>query len=344
MSRLLGMCNPLLDMTLFVENKEFLDRFGLKEGNAILVKDSHPIFEELLKHKIITTAGGCGENSMRAAQWMLEGRGDVHFIGAIGNDEYGRTLQEVAQKEHVQTHFMVNEEYQTGCCASIIYNKDRSLVAYVAAAEHYSIDHFNSQSVQDVVVGSQILYTTGFFMLSSYSTITALCNHALEANKLFVLNISAPFIVEVFWEQFNALLPFTDIVCGNESEFLALGKQLKLNTENMEEIARAVAVLPKENKLRQRLIIITQGSKSTLVYDGEVHSYPVTKIDKNLIVDFNGAGDSFIGGFLAGLTLGKSISKCILGGHYCARYIIQRTGCTFDDKDKCEFSWDDVED
>jgi len=334
------MCNPLLDMTIIVDNKDFLDRFNLKEGNAILVKDSHPIFEELLKHETIKTAGGCGENSMRAAQWMLSGKGDVHFIGAIGNDEYGKTLTEVAKKELVNTHFMVNNDYQTGCCASIIYNNDRSLVAMVAAAEHYSIDHFNSQSVQDVVRGSQILYTTGFFMLSSYPTIMALCRHAFETNKTLVLNVSAPFVVEAFWEQFRALLPYTDIICGNESEFLTLAKQLKLNTENMEEIAREVASLPKENQ-KQRICIITQGSKSTLVFDGELHSYPVTKIDKSLIVDFNGAGDSFIGGFLAGLTLGKSLEKCVQAGHYCARYIIQRTGCTFEEKDKCDFNWDD---
>jgi len=339
-TRLLGMCNPLLDMTLFVDSKEFLDRFDLKESNAILVKDSHPIFEELMKHKTVNTAGGCGENSMRAAQWMLSGNGDVHFIGAIGDDEYGRILSTVAQEEHVQTHFMVSEEYQTGCCASIIYNNDRSLVAFVAAAEHYSIDHFNSPSVQDVVTGSQILYTTGFFMLSSYPTVMALCRHALETNKLLVLNISATFIVEAFWDLFNALVPYADIICGNQDEFLAMAKKMGLQTENMEEIARAVSALPKENNNRERVTLITQGSKSTIVYDGELHVYPVSKIDKSLIVDFNGAGDSFVGGFLAGLTLGKSFEKCVLGGHYCAAYIIQRTGCFFDKKDKCEFSWD----
>jgi len=340
MSRIVGMCNPLLDMTLFVDNKEFLDRFDLKEGKEILVRDQHPIFEELLKHKIITTAGGSGENTMRAAQWMLGGKGDVHFIGSIGNDEYGRTLQEVAKKDLVQTHFMINGDYQTGCCASIIYNKDRSLVALVAAAEHYSIDHFNSTSIQEVVNEAQILYTTGFFMLSSYPTITALCRNALEMNKTMILNISATFILELFWEQFNALIPFTDIICGNEGEYLALAKQLNLNTENTEEIARAVALLPKENNNRNRICLITQGSKSTIVYDGELQVYPVPKIDKNLIVDFNGAGDSFIGGFLAGYSQGKPIEKCVAAGHYCAGYIIQRTGCNFDEKDKCNFSWD----
>jgi len=340
MSRLLGMCNPLLDMTMLVDNKEFLDKFELKESNAILVKDNHPIFEELLKYETIKTAGGSGENSMRAAQWMLNGKGDVHFIGSIGDDEYGRILTEVAKEEKVSTHFMVTKDYQTGCCASIIYNNDRSLVALVAAAEHYSIDHFNSPSVQDVVNGSQIIYTTGFFMLSSYPTIMALCKHALETNKTLVLNISAPFIVEFYYDQFSTLIPYADIICGNEHEYAAFAKKLNLNTEVPEEIVRAVYALPKENQNRKRLCVMTQGSKSTLIFDGELHVYPVNQIDKSLIVDFNGAGDSFVGGFLAGLTLGKSIEKCVMAGHYCAGYIIQQTGCTFKKGDKSTFSWD----
>jgi len=343
MSRLIGMCNPLLDMTLFIDDKAFLDRFGLEEGRAILIQNqpSHPIFEELLKHQIVITAGGCGENSMRAAQWMLNGQGDVHFIGSVGNDEYGKILEKAAQEEKVQTHFMVTEEFQTGCCASIIYHKERSLVALVAAAEHYSIDHFSSPSVQEVVIGSQILYTTGFFMLSSYPTIQALARHSHENNKTFVLNISANFVVEAFWDQFSPLVAYTDIMCGNESEFLSMSKKMGLATENMEEIAQAVVALPKENPNKPRICVITQGSKATIVYDGELHSYPVAKIDKELIVDFNGAGDSFIGGFLAGLTIGKSLEKCVLAGHYCASQKIQRTGCTYPKTDNCGWNWDE---
>jgi len=342
MSRLVGMCNPLLDMTIFVDDKVILDQFGLEEGKAILIQNqpTHPIFEELMKHEVVFTAGGCGENSMRAAQWMLQGKGDVHFIGAIGNDEYGKVLEREALEEKVKPHFMVSEEFQTGCCASIIYHKERSLVALVAAAEHYSIDHYLSPSVQEVINGSQILYTTGFFMLSSYPTMQAYARHAFEHNKTLVLNISANFIVEAFWELFYPLVAYADIIVGNESEVLSMSKKMGLTTESMEEIAQAITNLPKENPNKPRKCIITQGSKSTIVFDGELHSYPVGTIDKELIVDFNGAGDSFIGGFLAGLTLGKSLEKCVLAGHYCAGYKIQRTGCTFSKTERPSFSWD----
>ena len=50
---------------------------------------------------------------------------------------------------------------------------------------------------------------------------------------------------------------------------------------------------------------------------------------RELLVDTNGAGDAFVGGFLAQLVLEKPIAECVRAGHYAARTIIQRSGCTF---------------
>jgi adenosine kinase len=41
------------------------------------------------------------------------------------------------------------------------------------------------------------------------------------------------------------------------------------------------------------------------------------------------AGDSFVGGFLSQLVLGKSIHDCVCAGNYAANVVIQRPGCTF---------------
>jgi adenosine kinase len=60
-----------------------------------------------------------------------------------------------------------------------------------------------------------------------------------------------------------------------------------------------------------------------------VTKYPVEKLPKELLVDTNGAGDAFVGGFLSQLVQGKSVDECVRAGHYAARVIIQRSGCTF---------------
>lgn len=45
-----------------------------------------------------------------------------------------------------------------------------------------------------------------------------------------------------------------------------------------------------------------------------MHFVDVPKIEKELIVDTNGAGDSFVGGFLAAYTKGHSVIECVKAG------------------------------
>jgi len=50
---------------------------------------------------------------------------------------------------------------------------------------------------------------------------------------------------------------------------------------------------------------------------------------KKKIVDMNGAGDAFCGGFISQLVQGKKLKVCISAGNYAAQVIIQNDGCTF---------------
>ena len=58
----------------------------------------------------------------------------------------------------------------------------------------------------------------------------------------------------------SSVLPFTDIVFGNETEAAAYAESFELNTTDVGEIAMKIAQLPKENGSRSRLVVITQGS------------------------------------------------------------------------------------
>lgn len=43
-------------------------------------------------------------------------------------------------------------------------------------------------------------------------------------------------------------------------------------------------------------------------------------------MDTNGAGDAFVGGFIAGLAKGVTTDECVAMGNYCANTIIKRSG------------------
>ena len=63
--------------------------------------------------------------------------------------------------------------------------------------------------------------------------------------------------------------------------------------------------------------------------DGEVKQIAVPKIEQEKIIDTNGAGDAFVGGFLAQYAKGENLEKCIDCGIWSSGLIIQRSGCTF---------------
>lgn len=59
---------------------------------------------------------------------------------------------------------------------------------------------------------------------------------------------------------------------------------------------------------------------------------PVPDVPKARIMDTNGAGDAFVGGYLSQLIQGKSIEESIDCAIWAAAHVIQHSGCCFDVK------------
>lgn len=60
----------------------------------------------------------------------------------------------------VSVHYLEDETTPTGTCAVLITDKDRSLVANLAAANCYKKDHFDSSAIQEVVKKVKVIYIT----------------------------------------------------------------------------------------------------------------------------------------------------------------------------------------
>ncbi len=60
------------------------------------------------------------------------------------------------------------------------------------------------------------------------------------------------------------------------------------------------------------------------------------KVPKEKLVDTNGAGDAFVGGFLSQIVLGKDLAQAVKAGNYAANVVIQRSGATY--PDKCDWT------
>jgi adenosine kinase len=72
-------------------------------------------------------------------------------------------------------------------------------------------------------------------------------------------------------------------------------------------IALKMSGLPKASGTRPRVVVITQGGQPTILSTlGQVTSYAVEPLANELLVDINGAGDAFVGGFIAKLVQGSN--------------------------------------
>ncbi|XP_043332434.1 adenosine kinase isoform X2 [Cervus elaphus] len=313
---LFGMGNPLLDITAVVD-KDFLDKYSLKPNDQILAEEKHKeLFDELVKKfKVEYHAGGSTQNSIKVAQWMIQQpHKAATFFGCIGIDKFGEILKKKAAEAHVDAHYYEQNEQPTGTCAACITGGNRSLVANLAAANCYKKEkHLDMEKNWILVDKARVYYIAGFFLTVSPESVLKVAHHASENNRIFTLNLSAPFISQFYKESLMKVMPFVDILFGNEVEAATFAREQGFETEDIKEIARKAQALPKVNSKRQRIVIFTQGREDTiLATENEVTAFAVLDQDQKEIVDTNGAGDAFVGAFARKM-------------HFPKRYYLQMT-------------------
>ena len=233
-------------------------------------------------------------------------------------------------------HYYEDESTPTGTCAVCVGGGERSLVANLSAANCYKSEHLKKPENWALVEKAKYFYIAGFFLTVSPESILLVAEHAAAKNKIFMMNLSAPFICEFFKDAQEKVLQYMDFVFGNETEARTFSKVHGWETENVEEIAIKISQWPKASGAHKRITVITQGADPVVVAeDGKVKLFPVILLPKEKLVDTNGAGDAFVGGFLSHMVREKPIEDCVRAGCYAANVIIQRSGCT--DPEKPDF-------
>lgn len=328
---ILGMGNPLLDIIAHVP-EELLTKYDLKLNNAILAEEKQqPLYQELVdKYDVEYVAGGATQNSIRVAQWVSQSEGATGFLGAIGADDFGKTLSKACDDAGVAAHYYVAGDKPTGVCGVVVHDKERSLCTKLDAANEYKHSHTQSEAVQAVINRAQFFYVASFFLTvpEGPESILSVAKHSAEHNKVFSVNLSAEFLIDFFAEPMMQVMPYTDYVFANETEAAKFGEKQGWGAD-LVDIALRLAALPKQSGARPRTVVFSQGADDTIVAcGGSVTKFPVPKLQRELLVDTNGAGDAFVGGFLARLAAGHPIEECVRVGHYAARVVIQRSGCT----------------
>lgn len=267
----------------------------------------------------------------------------VLFTGCISNDQFGSVMSKKAQEDGVEVNYAISDSVPTGTCAVCLTDggKNRSLCAFLGASQKFSDKHLLDHWEQ-LVENTDIIYISGFLLTVSPTTFHLLGEHVAKSSdkkKRFCLNLSAPYVSEVFGKELEKVVKYVDILFGNDDEALAYSKLKGWNTESIDEIATKISQEDKVRKEIGRLVIITRGGKPIVVAEqsagnqGDValRHFPCEHIPDEEVVDTNGAGDSFAGGFLSQYVQGAPLEFCIKMADYAAREIIKVSGITMPD-------------
>uniref|UniRef100_A0AAF5PIZ7 Adenosine kinase n=1 Tax=Wuchereria bancrofti TaxID=6293 RepID=A0AAF5PIZ7_WUCBA len=323
---ILGCGNPLLDMRVEV-------------NDAIIADDDRMrMFQELLdNYDISYTPGGTTQNSLRVCQVK---QNFVLLFGCIGDGHYGDILRQKTQEIGLRIYYQVKEKQKTGT----------SLCAHLAAANLFTIDHLEKPESRVLIETAQYFYISGFFLTVCPAAVMSIAQHASKHSKVFATNLAAPFVLKYFRDEFLGVLPYVDILFGNERESKAFADANNYNTHELQQInmhkkkrtnkqinnyllyATIVNIMLKINEKHQRIVILTQGSDPTIVYqngNNDAVKYPVKKLKHEEIVDTNGAVMHLLEViWLSQYIQQKSVAESVKCGHYAAAVIIQQEGCT----------------
>ncbi len=306
--------SPLLDVIEMATNDQ-LAELGLEKGSMTLIDlpTAHAVQEKLRAPRYVS--GGSVANTTAG---IAELGGKAGFVGAVADDEVGRTYTEHLRASGVEFEPHMSETAAgdglgTGRCMVLITDDaDRTMGTYLGAASTLS-----PQGVPtSFVARGSVVLLEGYLwdVPAAKEAMRHSAATAHESEGSVALSLSDPFCVGRHQREFlDLLLDDVDILLGNEEEVTMLFGASS---------AKAAIAAAEETGL---LVVMTRGAEGAVVLTArgpeEVPAAPVAAV-----VDTTGAGDLFAAGFLFGMTHGLSPVESTRFGGICAAEIISHTG------------------
>ena len=341
----------LFDLILNSENeleKPIIKELVNKIKNPGHLKDQEEIdfYKQIVNkniHKL--QLGGSSLNTARIINHLLpnEIKIEVIFISSLGYDIntndldlFSKNFMTQLENEKMKTIDFINKQDFSTClssCIPIIESYDRTFYNEIYTSSKISI-----QFMKEILNSNKINYFYSDIYLLEYATeLYEFIYKELLDTTILIFNLAN---VDIFIQQketiFN-LFPYFDIIICNEEEFKFLEKCLIemypiiINNENKNHNYLNFHLLPKKNIYKKRIIINTRGDKDSYAMEVCYQSnttkfYNQSIIEVKEIEDFNGAGDSFAGGFLTLYLLGYEIQDCLIAGNILGSECIKKKG------------------
>lgn len=259
-----------------------------------------------------TIPGGKGANQAVACARMsgklAAGGQQVAMVACVGDDEFGATLRAALVADGIIDRHVTTVPGVASGIASILVddNGQNSIVLAGGANDCLSPAHIDA--ARELIEQSDIVVLQ---LEVPMETVVHAIKLARSLGKTVVLNPAPAAKVPA------DVLALVDYLIPNEIEAAMLAGT-EVDANDVKALAAALQKQGSDN------IIITLGSKGVhaALYGGD-HDFPAQAVQA---VDTTAAGDTFIGGFVAGLASGLDEAEAIAQGQRAAAWSVTKPG------------------
>ena len=261
--------------------------------------------ETIVGKKFIQNPGGKGDNQVIASARV---GGDVTFIGAVGDDNYGELLKKNLEENKVKTHMKIVPNMSSQIATILIDESGENRIVIVPGANNF-VDKKQIDDNFDIIKACDIILMQ---LEIPMETVEYVVDKFYELNKIIILN-PAPGA-----ELSDNIIKKCTYLTPNENE---IGLITKMPYDTIDNIKSAAKCL------------FDKGAQNVLVTLGEKGAYLKNKNDDIIIptlkvkaLDTTGAGDCFNGVFAACLAMGKNAIEAIKYANVASSISVTRSG------------------
>ena len=258
--------------------------------------------------------GGKGANQAVAARLL---GGEVTFVCKLGRDMFGEGASKHYESCGLDTSKILWSDKPSGVALITVDSKAENSIVVASGANA-------DMTVSDVDSVADIIKSSGILLLQLEIPMDAVVHAAEIAYNAGVQVVLNPAPAAVLPAE---LLKCVSILIPNETEASAISG---IDINNFETAAAAAERL---KGMGVREVIITMGSRGSVVCDGDCTFVPAVKVNA---VDTTAAGDTFCGGVCVALSEGKDLLEAVKFATAASSIAVQRPGAQDSIPNRCE--------
>jgi sugar/nucleoside kinase (ribokinase family) len=262
--------------------------------------------------------GGCTLNAARVLHRLGV---PVRLAGLVGDDRLGEFLLTEISREGLDTSGL-KARRGTATSSSIVLvsrSGERSFFHCPGATAEMTLGDIDETDIE----WADIVHVAGASELNSLD-ITAFLRRAKELRKIVSLDVD--YDPSGRWGKLvRPWLPYLDYFLPSEKEAAAISGR-----SNIEEILQFLV----ESGVKTPIVKLGAEGCVGRSPDGRTLRHPAFTVDP---VDATGAGDAFVGGFLAGVSEARSLQKCLRMGCAAGALTVTALGASAGLKDRKQF-------